>query len=348
MVQPPRHGLLPLDENWFGPQFDRMDETATFPWWPNYWAPSVDLTPGHPELHFHTATQLRNGRISLIVDCGAWTNLLGLDLAVQLGLVAQQNGIETTERELPRPLNVSGVGNGSQTCWWELSLPIAVPDGSGGSTMHRLTTPIVEGDEGKRLPGLLGLRSMEQLNAILDTGKRELIIPGPGGVTIEVSAGSIRIPLEKAPSGHFVMQVDAYEQLAPAAAGGVGPRTVDFTSGDYREVAQPPRNVVPRGPRPTGREYMTAARSGNYTGIPVSMQPINQSGFYPPPPLPTEAAVAANRPEGAIEQPPGVTSWISREAEAYRQRHGREPSTALITEWYRSPGIPRSHTPTPE
>ena len=84
--------------------------------------------------------------------------------------------------------------------------------------LNHLTCPIVEGT-GSELPGLFGLRSMEQQRAILDTDNRKLIFPGPGEVKIILPPGSVVHPLEKAPSGHLLMVIDDYANLATKSGG---------------------------------------------------------------------------------------------------------------------------------
>ena len=116
------------------------------------------------------------------------------------------------------PLSIQGVGNGSQKCDWEIHCPIAVPQVGEPTKRHTFTAPIVQGT-GQNLPGLLGLRSLEQQRAILDTGSRTLIFPGPGDVEISLPPGSVRVPLEKAPSGHLVMVIDEYNKLISQKGG---------------------------------------------------------------------------------------------------------------------------------
>ena len=112
------------------------------------------------------------------------------------------------------------MGNGSQACKFKMSLPVALPSVDGTSaSLHDLVTPIVEGT-GEELPGLLGLRTLEQNRAILDVGGRCLIFPGPGKIEYKLPPGSLTIPLEKAPSGHLCMVVDAYKAV-PTQHGGL-------------------------------------------------------------------------------------------------------------------------------
>ena len=55
---------------------------------------------------------------------------------------------------------------------------------------------MVEGT-GAALPGLLGLETLEAKRAILDCGRQQLIILGPGDVKLVLPPGSRTIPLEK-------------------------------------------------------------------------------------------------------------------------------------------------------
>ena len=153
----------------------------------------------------------------MIVDPGAWTNLMGAKLARKLVQRALSAGQKPTQNKMEQ-LNIQGVGNGSQSCNFKLQCPIAVPHDDGHAHLHKISTPIVEGS-GADLPGLLGLRSLETDRAILDTGNRKLYFPGPGDVTINLPPGSICVPLEKAPSGHLVMPIDEYAKLSTRSGG---------------------------------------------------------------------------------------------------------------------------------
>ena len=116
------------------------------------------------------------------------------------------------------PLTIQGVGNGAQACNWKMTVPIAVPNRDGTAGLHTITTTIVEGS-GENLPGLLGLRSLEEARAILDVDKRMLYFPGPGEVQIILPPGSLEIPLEQVASGHFAIVIDDYEQIAKRRGG---------------------------------------------------------------------------------------------------------------------------------
>ena len=120
---------------------------------------------------------------------------------------------------------------------YKMVCPIAVPHADGRTHLHQLTAPIVEGD-GAQLPGLLGLRTMEHEKAVLDMGNQELILPGPGGIKYDLSPGSVRIPLKKAPSGHLVMVVDDFENAVKESRGGLPNASLQFHA---REASDPSR-----------------------------------------------------------------------------------------------------------
>ena len=69
------------------------------------------------------------------------------------------------------------------------------------------------------MPGLLGLKSLESLNAILDTGRRMLHFPGPDSQPLRLPEGTLSIPLEKAPSGHLCMVVGDFHKLPQQTKG---------------------------------------------------------------------------------------------------------------------------------
>ena len=58
-------------------------------------------------------------------------------------------------------MKIGGVGHGTQTCDYALKATLAIEHtGDGAAHLHEWTAPIVE-KEGERLPGLLGMDSLE-------------------------------------------------------------------------------------------------------------------------------------------------------------------------------------------
>ena len=198
---------------------------TALPWWPTtrsvtrYWRDVGSWWPtgsNGDTPYYLASTDLPGGRIGVIVDTGAWTNLWGLRVAQRLAAKAHQAGLEPKSERLRRPLHVAGVGNGSQQANWELNIPIAVTNRDGVTTQHSMRAPAVEG-EGSELPALLGLRSMQANNAVLETGadRKRLTFPGPGGFDITWAPGATHFDLESAPSGHMLIRVDDYDKLSP-------------------------------------------------------------------------------------------------------------------------------------
>ena len=154
----------------------------------------------------------------MIVDIGAWTNLMGENLCRELTRRAMTQGYQPSQSKMAGGLTIQGVGNGTQECRWQVTCPIAVPYEDGQSRLHKITAPIV-GGTGAHLPGLLGLRSLEHERSIIDTGIRMLHFLCKGEAKIELPPGSAAIPLRKAPSGHLVIEIDDYEALKPHKGG---------------------------------------------------------------------------------------------------------------------------------
>ena len=46
---------------------------------------------------------------------------------------------------------------------------------------------------------------MKRLKVIMDTGSRRFIVPGPGGVRVQLSPGSEVYNMEDSHSGHFLL-----------------------------------------------------------------------------------------------------------------------------------------------
>ena len=137
---------------------------------------------------------------------------MGAKLAKQLAQLAVDSGYQPRQWKMTEPLEVAGVGNGTLTAEWCLSIPIALEDEDGSTaTAHALETPVVEG-AGDDIPGLLGLRSMRARKSVLEMteGKEYLTFPGPGGYTITWSPGTVRLPLHTTPSGHLAVPIDSF------------------------------------------------------------------------------------------------------------------------------------------
>ena len=189
-----------------------------FPWWPSL---PAENNPDQDAV-YHTTTAHPNFN-SLLIDPGAYTNLAGLNWIRSMAQVCLDQGLSPVQSRLAQPMHIQGVGSGSQQCTWTVKLPISLQslvDGQESTAVHEFETPVV-GGSGSSLPALLGLKSLRAKEAILvlssnDTELR-LILPGPGGVNIEGSPGTVEYPLLTAPSGHLLLRCDLFEDRKPTA-----------------------------------------------------------------------------------------------------------------------------------
>ncbi len=149
---------------------------------------------------YHLKTRI-NGVVGLLVDPGAHDNLIGERTLQALG---KQAGHPVQLTPLDQPRSVEGVGTYSQTAVNASLVPIGV-----GGQCGTYTAPVIPGSE---LPPLLGLKFLERKFAILDMGNRKLHFPGPGGVHIHLSPGSISLDLEKSPSGHLILPTNNFPE----------------------------------------------------------------------------------------------------------------------------------------
>ena len=130
------------------------------------------------------------------------------------------------------PLNIQGVGDGTQQCTWETKLPIAVPEGAETAHIHSFQMPIVEGS-GEDFPGLLGLKSTRGKQGVLETapGKEMLTFPGPGGYKNEWMPGAQHFKLENAPSGRLLIPISDFDNVKKQPGGVAQPKTTFHTTG---------------------------------------------------------------------------------------------------------------------
>ena len=76
------------------------------PWWIAEESIGHELCPPF----YHSSTHLCSGQCSVIVVPGAWSNLMGADLARHLIVKAQGSGWGPTQMKMNQPLKIQGVG----------------------------------------------------------------------------------------------------------------------------------------------------------------------------------------------------------------------------------------------
>ena len=141
-----------------------------------------------------------------MVDPGSRGNLAGDIWAKDVAALAIRAGKTPKQTKRNRPLEVMGVGNGSQVCNFDMELPIAMTRSDGRTTNEStFTTPVVgDGTGQSELPGLLGLSTMAG-RTILDMRSNQLHFLGPGEAELMLPPGSETFQCVMSPSGHLMI-----------------------------------------------------------------------------------------------------------------------------------------------
>ena len=172
------------------------------PWMP-FECDSVCLLESITQMH--ERTKLSNGRVGLLVDPGAYDNLCGMYWLASLVAVCRQYSLEEKWFVLARVLGVEGVGAQPQKVTHGVHVPIAL-DAYGSNTEY--TAPVVADSA---IPGLLGLRSMEAKESVLDMRVEERkLYCGP--VKITPLPGCVVHQLYPSPSGHLILPCDNFSK----------------------------------------------------------------------------------------------------------------------------------------
>ena len=201
---------------------------------------------------YHINTRLKDGRESLLIDPGSVGNLCGNEWAKGVAKMATSHGKNPSYEKRARPLQVSGVGHGSQFCEYDCKLPLAFKQLDNRTAPAELRIPTVSNS---KLPGLLGLEALRRNRAVLDFQKLELHFLGGGEYRLqrELPPGTLSMALEIAPSGHLALPCCEYGNKGPSQS-----------QGSLTLLAQDnaPKFPPPTGPAPTFEDRNTPAAPG--------------------------------------------------------------------------------------
>ena len=100
----------------------------------------------------------------------------------------------------------------------------------GQALVGSFTAPVIGQSN---LPALLGLKSMEAKRAVLDMAGRMLYLPGPGGFHVQLSPGSIALPLVKSESGHLLLPCSKFRENAGTDVRTVFPSVASGADGSF-------------------------------------------------------------------------------------------------------------------
>ena len=158
-------------------------------------------------------TILEDGN-SMLLDLGSVVNVIGENTEEAFAQASSASGRSTTYTPRPQPLRINGVGSDAAVAHVMADIPIAVKYKDRDATEEVFQANVATGC-GKDLPAILGLKSMQDKNAvlILQHGNEFMAFPGKGGYQITWSAGTKLLPLVHAPSGHLVIPCDKFKEL---------------------------------------------------------------------------------------------------------------------------------------
>ena len=186
--------------------FHTPDTAPSFPWWP---VSSKPVSAGV----FHASThRTLSGQLGLLVDPGSFGNLVGDAWAQAARAEMNRSGFQASQKTRSSPLEVGGVGSGTQTCHNEITMQTAVRAADGAMASGTYTAPVIPNSQ---CPALLGLRSLASNNAVLDMVDNRLILL-PTGAQLEVPTGAEIFNLERSQTGHLLLPVTEYDRLKKA------------------------------------------------------------------------------------------------------------------------------------
>jgi hypothetical protein len=143
---------------------------------------------------------------ALLVDPGSPENLCGDQWSnemQQAALAANRPPIKYSD--LARPLEVGGIGSGTQSAYQSGLHAIGLPDGT--DAMYE--SPILPKSG---TPALLGQKSLKKMKGLLDCYNNRLYRVGPGGYKISLSPGSVTYPLEESHAGHLMLPCSRFSR----------------------------------------------------------------------------------------------------------------------------------------
>ena len=285
---------------------------------------------------FLNQTALANGKHALLVDVGSYGNLAGERWIRDAATIGRSHNKRPTMTARGKTLNVSGVGTGAQECTHDCTVPISMTTIDGRPVVGTYTAPTVNEKkvpgkpESSPIPGLLGLRALQERRAILDfsrgPGDLRITFPGPGDVKIELSPGSDTFQLHSAPSGHLMLPCCEHE--AAQSRQPVEEEIALINRGPPPEPARAKVQPAPAGPPPepvrAKAESSSSSSSSQVhlgmaasTGYASPSDPGNRNILFKAPPAypPVKAPPPSLRVDGpqaimhAIQEDPGEAGY---------------------------------------
>ena len=231
---------------------------SAFPWWP---VPTGSQPKASAQPAYHTTThRTEGGQLGLLVDPGSYGNLVGDQWLATAVKEAQRSGFKASHKGMTSPLEVGGVGSGTQQCRQQVTIPAAISAADGTMTQASYTAPVIPSSA---CPALLGLKSLKSHRTVLDLTDNRMILL-PSSTPLEIPIGSEVYGLEQATTGHLLLPISEYERLSKALKEKKTPPPKHLFADDAPAEAEdmPPQR---RGPSAKAR----AAAVGPVVGYPA-------------------------------------------------------------------------------
>ena len=152
--------------------------------------------------YFGASDRLSEGE-ALLVDTGAYGNLVGSEWVKRMDANNSKHGLKPSHTRNIGKVTLGGVGKNTQESHTEVIVPTVV-DG----VVDNFSAVMIDDSN---LPALLGLKSLQNKNAILDLRTNRLIIPNsPNDVRIEFKQERTNVlQMHQAPGGFLMLPCGA-------------------------------------------------------------------------------------------------------------------------------------------
>ena len=127
-----------------------------------------------------------------------------------LNIMLSSFTIHSTSRlpkNLPERRIVSGVGSGSQHADERVTIPIGLQDTAGKRFLSTYRAAMVRNSN---LPALLGIDSLERLNAVISCSTGEMWFMDEAGCTIKPKGDFVHLQMKKSRTGHWYLPVGRF------------------------------------------------------------------------------------------------------------------------------------------
>ena len=191
---------------------------------------------------------------ALLIDPGSPENLCGDQWSKEMqAAAAAANRPPTQFQDMHRPLEVGGIGSGTQKAFQTGRHPIGLSNGDEAV----YEAPILPNSG---TPALLGQKSLKKMRGLLDCFNKKLYRIGPGGYRMQLSPGSVVYALEESHAGHLMLPCSRFSPHIDSQ------KTVEvFAAGDTTDPAS--SSVLSREKQADNKSTSSTVRPESHTPL---------------------------------------------------------------------------------